>query len=235
MNAAAAKNALAHADYIIHLSGDANAKNKRSYIESNYTTTKIVADNAGKEKRQRIIYVSYAHAGAHQKNLYLRYKGEAETRLLQTGKEVLIFRCPVIIDAPGKASRMDDLFISQKGKAVKTIGNGRQKMRPVYRGDVVNTIVASLEKGSAGIYELSGPEEITINGFIQLVNQNPSVKISHIPAWLAIILSHLIPDLSPTFVDLMLHHSNSSYNPDTYREFGIEPTSITRLWSTKDS
>jgi len=48
MNSAAAKNALARADYIIHLSGDANAKNKASYIESNYTTTKLVACNAAK-------------------------------------------------------------------------------------------------------------------------------------------------------------------------------------------
>jgi len=233
MNSATAKNALARADYIIHLSGDANAKNKASYVESNYTTTKLVADNVGKDRRQRIVYVSYANAGIHQKNLYLRYKGEAENLLLYTGKEVVIFRCPVIIDAPGKASRMDDLFFSKKGKAVPAIGNGLQKMHPVYRNDVVNSIVASLEKGSPGIYELSGPEEITINGFIQLVNQYPAVKIRHIPGWLVLILSRFMPGLSPTFVDLMLHHSDSFYTPDTYREFGIEPTSISRLWSNK--
>ena len=231
MNAPAAKTALAHADYIIHLSGDANARNKSGYRESNYSTTKLVADHAGKNKSQRIIYLSYANAAARQKNLYLRYKGEAEDLLLRTGKEVVIFRCPVIIDAPGKASKMDVLFLSQKGRSVKTIGNGEQKMHPVYRGDVVNALLASLETGSPGIYELSGPEEITINGFIRLVNQDPSVKITHIPAWLAVILSRFIPDLSPTFVDLMLHHSDSAYSPDTYREFGITPTSLTSQWS----
>ena len=230
INAAAAKAALTQADYIIHLSGDANAKNKKSYIEANYSTTKIVADNISKTRRQRIIYLSYANAGPDQKNLYLRYKGEAEQLLLGTGKEVVIFRCPVIIDAPGKASKMDVLLLSQKGRSVRTIGNGRQKMHPVYRGDVVNAIIAALEKDSAGIYELSGPEEITIDEFIRLVNQNPSVKINHIPAWLAIILSRLIPDLSPTFVDLMLHHSNSSYTPETYQEFGLSPSSITSLF-----
>ncbi|HMH22847.1 MAG TPA: NAD-dependent epimerase/dehydratase family protein [Puia sp.] len=231
MNATAAKDALGHADCIIHLSGDANAKNKAAYREANYTTTRTVTDSISPEKHQRIIYLSYANAGTDQKNHYLHYKGEAEELIMSKARETVIFRCPVIIDAPGTVSRMDDLFLSKKGKPVPTIGNGRQKMHPVYRGDVVNAIVAALEKGSPGTYELSGPEEITINGFIRLVNRDPAVKMRHIPAWLAIILSRFIPGISPTFVDLMLHHSDSTYSPGTYREFGIIPTSITRLFA----
>jgi nucleoside-diphosphate-sugar epimerase len=229
MNAPAAKNALAMADFIIHLSGDANAKNKAAYIEANYTTTERVAGHARNGMARRIIYLSYANAGTRQKNRYLHYKGEAEKLLLDTGKDVVIFRCPVIIDAPGKASRMDDLFKSKKGKPVPVIGDGRQKMRPVYRGDVVDAIVAALEKGDAGTYELSGPEEMTVIDFIRLANRDPAVKMRPIPGWLAFLLSRFIPDLSPTFVDLMLHHTDSAYNPDTYRVFGITPTSVSGL------
>ena len=54
-----------------------------------------------------------------------------------------------------------------------------QRGPAVYRGDVVNAIIAALEKGKPGIYELSGAEEMTINQFIRLVNQNPQVKINH--------------------------------------------------------
>lgn len=239
MNSTAAKEALATADAIIHLSGDANAKNKAAYAEANFATTKLVADSmqptpgSGRgsgAKTQRIIYLSYANASIDEKNLYLHYKGEAERLLLHTGKEVVIFRCPVIIDAPGKASRIDDLFIAKKGKAVPVLGNGLQKIRPLYRGDVVNIIVAALEKGQPGVYELSGPEEMTVNDLIRMANQNPNVKMKHIPAWIVPLLSRLVPGLSPTFADLMLHHTNSIYSHETFREFGVQPTPITSIW-----
>lgn len=244
MNSTAAKKALASADSIIHLSGDANAKNKAAYVEANFTTTKLVTDSVkpvansmqlvagsgGPGKKQRIIYLSYANAGSDEKNLYLHYKGEAERLLLHTGKEVVIFRCPVIIDTPGRTSRIDDLFIAKKGKAVPVLGNGLQKIRPLYRGDVVNMIVAALEKGQPGVYELSGPEEMTVNDLIRLANQEPNVKMRHIPSWIVPLLSRLVPGLSPTFADLMLHHTNSIYSRETYREFGVAPTSITSLW-----
>ena len=250
MNSTAAKEALATADAIIHLSGDANAKNKAAYAEANFATTKLVVDsvklvthsmqptpgsggdsgaNKG-AKTQRIIYLSYANASIDKKNLYLHYKGEAERLLLHTGKEVVIFRCPVIIDAPGKASRIDDLFIAKKGKAVPVLGNGLQKIRPLYRGDVVNIIVAALEKGQPGVYELSGPEEMTVNDLIRMANQDRDVKMKHIPAWIVPLLSRLFPGLSPTFADLMLHYTNSIYDPGTFREFGVQPTPITSLW-----
>jgi len=227
----AARHALAGADIIIHLSGDANAKNKAAYREANYTTTRLVADAIrGNGKKQRIVYLSYANASVKKKNLYLRYKGEAEKLLMDTGKEVVIFRCPVIVDAPGTASKMDELFIARKGKAVPVIGNGLLKMRPVYRGDVARVVVAALEKGRPGIYELSGPEEMSLNSFIRLANRDEDVKMRHIPGWMAFVLSYIIPGLSSTFVDLMLHHTASVYDPATYREFGAAPTSIIQIW-----
>jgi len=140
---------------------------------------------------------------------------------------------PVIIDPPEPPSRIDTLFMPQNGKAVPVIGNGRQRMHPVYRGDVVAAILAALEKGRPGVYELSGAEEMTINRFIQLVNLDPDVKIAQTPGWLARLLSRFVKGLSPTFVDIMLRHTDSPYEPATYREFGIEPSSITGIWSRK--
>jgi nucleoside-diphosphate-sugar epimerase len=232
MHSEAAKKAMAEADHIIHLSGDANAGNNHQYKDSNYNTTKLVADCVRGGGCRRVIYLSYAHAATSQENLYLHYKGHAEHLLQQTGKEAVIFRCPVIVDAPGQPSRMDELFLSKKGRPVPVIGNGRQKMRPVYRGDVVSAILSALVSGRSGVYELSGPEEMTIDDFIRLANQDPSVRIRHIPAWLAKILGHAVPALSPTFVDLMLYHTQSVYNPETYEEFGLVPSPISALFSS---
>ena len=231
MNSDKAKHALADADYIIHLSGEINSKKKAIYVQSNLTTTKIVADAAKTGNARRIVFLSYPGADVLHKNMYLCYKGEAENLLIAAKKEVVIFRCPIIIDSPEKPSRIDKLFISQNSTPVPLIGNGDQKMHPVYRGDVVDIIIAALEKGKPRIYELSGCEEMTTNQFIRVVNQNPGVKISHTPAWLARLLSNFVNGLSPTFVEILLNYTNSRYYADTYKEFGINATSLTRLWS----
>jgi len=226
MHAAAAREALAGADVIVHLSGELNAKSERLYASANRDTTRVVADNA---RAGCIIYLSYPHASSGEKNYYLRYKGEAEELLSRTGIPLVIFRCPVIIDAPDKASKIDVLFRSSKGRPVPVIGSGRQTMRPVYRGTVVAAITSALIGGRPGVYELSGPDEVTIDEFIRLANP-AGVRLLHIPGWMAYALSRVLPGLSSTFVDMMLHHTSSTYDPATYREFGIEPVSIVELW-----
>lgn len=231
MNSDEAKRALEDADYIVHLSGEINSKEEAIYIQSNLTTTQIVAAAARKGKAKRVIFLSYPGADVKQKNLYLKYKGEAEKLLTNAGKEAVIFRCPVIIDSPEKPSRIDTLFKPKNGKGVPVIGTGKQPMHPVYRGDVVNIILAALARGKAGIYDLSGHEGMTTDEFIQLVNQNPKVRIDHTPAWLSKILARFIKGLSPTFVDILLNHTDSVYDADTYGEFGTTPVSIVGLWS----
>lgn len=229
MNAAAAREALATADAIVHLSGELNAKSRDIYEEANKTTTRIVAENA---RAGRLVYLSYPHASSGEKNYYLRYKGEAEELLRRTGIPLVIFRCPVIIDAPDQASKIDVLFKSQKGRPVPVIGSGRQKMRPIFRGAVVDAIVSALEMDRPGEYELSGPDELTVDGFIRLANPG-GVRLLHIPGWLAFALSRVLPGLSSTFVEMMLRYTASEYDPATYQEFGIQPVSVVEMWSGK--
>jgi nucleoside-diphosphate-sugar epimerase len=230
MNSAKAKKALLEADCIIHLSGEINSKQERTYVQANVETTQIVTEAAGFGKPKRIIFLSYPGAAPDHRNLYLKYKGQAE-QLLLTTKNAIIFRCPIIIDSPDIPSRVDTLFISNNNKPVQVIGNGNQKMHPVYRGDVVDTILSAIENGEAGIYELSGIDQMTTDEFIQLVNQNPKVKIAHTPGWLAFLLSRVIKTLSPTFVDILLHHTDCMYDPKTYLQFKTKPTSLIALWS----
>jgi len=226
MNAPAARKALAGADVIVHLSGELNAKSRRVYEEANKTTTELVAAYG---KAARLIYLSYPHASPGEKNDYLRYKGEAEGLLSRTGIPLVIFRCPVIIDAPEVSSKIDVLFRSRKGRPVPVIGSGRQVMRPVYRGTVAEAIAGALAGGRPGVYDLSGPDEVTVDEFIRMANP-PGVRLLHIPGWLAYALSGVLPGLSSTFVDMMLHYTSSKYDRSTYGEFGITPISIVGMW-----
>jgi len=226
MHASAAREALAGADAIVHLSGELNAKNERMYAAANKDTAAVVAAYG---KASRLIYLSYPGASPGEKNYYLRYKGEAEALLSGMGIPLVIFRCPVIIDAPDVSSRIDVLFRSRKGMPVPVLGSGHQTMRPVYRGTVVEAIAAALVGGRAGVYELSGPDEVTVNDFIYMANP-AGVRLLHIPGWLAYALSFLLPGLSSTFVDMMLHYTSSRYVPATYGEFGLLPRSVVGMW-----
>lgn len=226
MQSPAARKALAETDAVIHLSGELNAKNERMYAAANRDTTRIVAENA---RAKRLIYLSYPHASPGEKNHYLRYKGEAEELLGRTGIPLVIFRCPVLIDATDVPSKIDVLFRSQKGRPVPVIGSGSQTMRPLYRGTVIEAIAAALTDGRPGVYELSGPDEVTIDEFIRLANP-PGTRLLHIPGWLAYLLSMILPGLSSAFVDMMLHYASSQYDPATYQEFGIRPVSIVEMW-----
>jgi len=234
MHAPEAARAIGEADVVVHLSGELNAKRAELYEEANKATTIIVARFT---KAKRIIYLSYPHASPGEKNHYLRTKGQAEEVLRRTGIPLVVFRCPVIIDAPGKASKLDVLFKAPKGRVplpgwdwpVPVIGSGRQTMRPVYRGTVVEAITSAVVGGRAGVYELSGMDEVTIDEFIRLANPL-GVRLVHIPGWMAFALSRVLPELSSTFVDMMLHHTGSVYDPGTYLEFGIQPVSIVEMW-----
>jgi len=235
MHAPGAARALEEADVVVHLSGELNAKNERLYEEANLETARVVAAHV---RARRLIYLSYPHASSGEKNYYLRTKGQAEEVLRQTGIPLVVFRCPVIIDAPDKVSKIDVLFKAPKGKRVPllgwdwpvpVIGSGRQTMRPVYRGTVVEAIAAAVAGRQAGTYELSGVDEVTIDEFIRLANPS-GVRLLHIPGWLAFGLSRVLPELSSTFVDMMLHHTGSVFDPSTYREFGIQPVSIVEMW-----
>jgi uncharacterized protein YbjT (DUF2867 family) len=230
-----AARAIGSADAVIHLSGELNAKTERIYEEANLETTSVVAAHA---RGGRLVYLSYPHASPGEKNHYLRTKGQAEDMLRQTGTPLVVFRCPVIIDAPEQASKIDVLFKARKGGLpifprrgwhVPVIGSGQQTMRPVYRGTVVEAIASAVVSGRPGTYELSGIDEVTIDEFIRLANP-PGVRLLHIPGWMALLMSRVLPELSSTFVDMMLHHTASVYDPATYHEFGLKPLSVVEMW-----
>jgi uncharacterized protein YbjT (DUF2867 family) len=105
----------------------------------------------------------------------------------------------------------------------------RQQERPVYRGDVVAAIMAAIEGGASGVYDLTGPEEMTANDLVRLVNRNSRIPIAHTPVWLARTLSLFVPGLSRTFVDVMVRDSTGDPS-QAIAEFGLKLTSLHTLW-----
>lgn len=116
-----------------------------------------------------------------------------------------------------------------KDRKARILGDGKQRQRPVYRGDVVAAIVAAIKHGTPGIYELTGSEEMTADDLVRLINRNPEVAISHTPGWLGRFVSLFIPDLSTTVVDVMLRDSTGDPE-EAITEFRLQLTSLQTLW-----
>lgn len=227
---AEAMTAMQNADAIVHLSGEIFAKNAQAYQEANVQTTERVAEALCSGHAKRVVFFSYPDADLQSSNLFLKAKGQAEQLLLNSGREAIIFRAQAIINTPDDPGPFEANLITSDGKKVSILGNGEQKVEVVYSGDVIEAIVRALKGGRAGIYDLTSPDRLTLNDLVKLLNRNPHVPISHVPTWLARILGWLIPDLSPTAVDLFLRKYSKMNGGRAIKEFGLTMTSINTIW-----
>lgn len=228
MESPRARAALEAADFIVPLAGDLRARGRAGYEAVHVRTTQIVADALRRGRARRAVYLSYVGAGEGSPNLYNRTKAIAERLLRESGKETVVFRCPAILGGPADPGPLEQAFFARGGRATM-LGDGRQRQRPLYRGDAVEAIVAALRGGAPGVYELVGPEEMTADELARLVNRGAPVRITHVPAWAARLLGHLHPALSPAMVDVML--ADATGDPTrAVAEFGLKLTPLSRVW-----
>jgi len=112
------------------------------------------------------------------------------------------------------------------------LGNGKQRVAPVYLGDVVAAIEAAISSSRSGTFDLQGPEEMTLDDLVRLLNEPVKVSITHVPAVIARLLRFVGPRLPGPLIDVMLNDCRSDH-PMAYSEFEILLTSLDRVWSRK--
>ncbi len=222
--------ALQDADVVIHLCGKLFARGVESYFVANVETTEIVARSLQRSRAQRIVFISYVGADLASPNRYLQTKGKAEQILMNSGKEAVIFRCPAIINTPDAPGRTETALKAVNSSSVRMLGNGKQRQRPIYRGDVVQAIAIAMEYGKPGIYDLTGEEEMSADDLVRMLNNNPNVAIAHTPGWLARTLSLFVLSLPPTVVDVMLRDCTGDPTR-AVAEFGLKLTSVRSQWT----
>ncbi len=231
LNGEKVQKAIHQSDVAIHLAGTLWPKASNSYYGANVCTTTALIRAAKDSNVKRIIFLSSIDASVDSTNEYLRTKARAEQLILSTGIPAVIFRCSHIIGKPSAPGPTAAAMLSAEGEPVKVLGSGQQIVAPVYVDDVAAAIIQAIEKGRSGIYELSGPDRMTMDELVRMVNQNVSVPIRHLPARLAKLLSKVLPGLPPALIDIMLKPSVG--NPArAIAEFGIGLTSLPGVWRT---
>jgi nucleoside-diphosphate-sugar epimerase len=229
LNSPLAQEAVRKADYLVHLAGALFPLKGNSYKAANLDTTEAIAKPLKEGKPKRVLFLSYVGADENSKNLYLQTKGIAERLLGETGKEVVIFRSTHIIGSPESPGPLALSMLARAGKKVGILGNGSQQVAPLYVGDAVSALVNAMERGRPGIYDLTGPDQMSMDDLARLLNRNPLLKISHLPNWGARLAGSFLPMLPGPFVDVILQDSLGDPSR-AIAAFGLKLTSLHMIW-----
>jgi uncharacterized protein YbjT (DUF2867 family) len=199
--------ALRDAAAVVHLAGTLRPGRSSTYEQANLDTVgRTVAALAGSSV-ERVVFLSYVGADPHAENAYLRAKGEAEELLRECGRDCVVFRCTHIVGPPDDPGPTVSALLARRGHSAWVLGNGGQRVAPIYREDVVDAIVAALDPRTYhGRFDLPGPEKTTMDDFARIVNAD-GVRLRHVPPRAVRALSHAVPGMTPELVEVMLADS----------------------------
>ena len=223
---------IGEADVVVHLAGTLQPKGKDTYESANVVTTEAVAAAAQNSGVRRIVFLSYVGAALDSANAYLRAKAQAEKALVDSGVPTTIFRCLHIYGPPERPGPTVKAFLANGRRRVPVPGTGEQRIAPLYVGDVVSAVLGAATRPDAptGVFELGGPEEMTMDQFVRILNGG-QVRIRHLPASLARVLARLSPSLTPALMDLLLCDNVTSSDPrQVAAEFGFSLRCFEDVW-----
>jgi uncharacterized protein YbjT (DUF2867 family) len=222
------------AEIVVHLAGTLQPKGASTYESANVETTRTVASAAAAAEVSRIVFLSYVGADTSSSNAYLRAKAQAEEILRASGTPATILRCLHIYGPPDRPGPTAEAFIAKGGGRVTVPGNGRQRIAPLYIGDVVEAVLhAALDPGApANTFELGGPDVMSMDELIRGLNGGEA-RIVHLPTPLARAAAHLVPSLTPALVDLLVRDNVTSEDPGRIAgELGLALHRFGDVWPT---
>jgi uncharacterized protein YbjT (DUF2867 family) len=143
-------------------------------------------------------------------NPHLAAKAEVERMVAASGLEHAILRCTHVL---GPGGRLLDLLAG--GPPVKVPGDGRQRVAPVWVGDVAAAIAAADDAVElAATWSLAGPDEVGFDALVDAVHGGPVAK-HHLAA--AAGLTHAQADVLA---------ADSLADPALARPPGLVPTPL---------
>lgn len=228
LTSSAAVSSIRESEAVIHLAGSLNPPD-HDYEKANVTPAKRLAESLEGSRARRLIFLSYVGASKKSRNQYLATKAEAEDLLRETGIPLTVFRCTHIIGPPYSPGPTASQMLLGGKRSVAVLGSGRQRIAPVFIIDVVAAIHAALQADIEGTFDLQGPDEMTIDDLVRILNRSDKVRISHLPGPMARFLRYMGPKLPGALIDVMLNDCISS-NPEGAEAFNLSLTSLKSVW-----
>lgn len=203
--------ALQGCDAVVHLAGVLANRDEALNDRVNNRATADLARLANEARVGYFLCMSAAAVKFKKINAYGRSKLLGEQAVVDSDLSYSILRTPLIIgQGCDEFERFVD-FVNALPLVSVVFGDGASIKRPVWIGDVIQTIVALLERQPHGfICELAGPEETTLDQFIDAVakTQGRSKLKLHLPLGFSLFMARLaeaiLGDRSPVTRDILL-------------------------------
>jgi NADH dehydrogenase len=179
--------AMRGADAAINLVGILAPSGSQRFRTLHAEGAERIARAATAHRLVRLLHISALGASADSPSLYARTKAEGEERVRAAFPGATIFR-PSIVFGPE-----DDFFnrfawLARLSPVLPLIGGGHTRFQPVYVGDVAQAALHALnDPATEGkIFELGGPEALTLKQVMQLVLKQTHRKRLLVPVPFAI-------------------------------------------------
>ena len=222
--------AVSQARTVVHLAGALNPADG-DYERANLLPARRVAGAVKPGQTHRLIFLSYVGAAERSRNPYLATKARAERVLKETRVPLTVFRCTEIIGSPQSPGPTARAFLAHGRHMVRVLGSGKQRVAPVYVGDVVAAIEAAIACERDGTFDLQGPDEMSFDDLVHILNRSGEVPIRHIPALIAPLLHFFGPRLPLALIDIMTSDSESNH-PSAQWAFELSLRHLDQVWAS---
>jgi len=159
---ASVERAIAGADIVINLVGILAESGKQKFTSVHAVGAGIIAQKARDAGVSRLIHVSALGASPDAASAYGRSKAAAEAAVLDAMPDAVIFRPSVIF---GPEDRFFNMFagLARMSPVLPLIGGGKTLFEPVFVGDVAEAALRAVQgQVAGGVYELGGPEKMSL-------------------------------------------------------------------------
>lgn len=241
-------NAMQGSEVLVHLIGSIAPKRGVQLKELQTEIAETFFRSAQDAGIKKVILLTALGCGPGSKSEYHRTKWLAEEALKKSGLKYVIFRPSLVV---GRTVGHRDskivrryLDLIRNKKAVPLVGGGRNRIQPIFVGDLVQAISKTVLQGNwdNSILELGGGEVLTTRQFVEklmkAVNRKRNLKSIPAPlAWIAAGCCELfqeVPLLSRDQLKIAKMDSVPTRNALT-EDFKIKPVELEQVLSTHPS
>jgi len=200
--------AVRDADAVIHLAGTLQPRRPNTYPAANVGTVERWLDALGGSTVRRVVLLSYVGADPGSPNPYLRTKGQAEELVRRADIAHVVLRSTFVYGDPDDIGPSFATYRTRPGGTVWVLRDGTQRIAPIHVDDLADLLLAAALDPAAptGTFDVSGPTVCTLDAFVHRINP-PGVTIRHLPTAAARLLAHVMPQLTPALVDVLIRDS----------------------------
>ena len=210
-----------------------NPRRGHTYVKVDGEGTVRLVEAARRTGVHRFVYLSGAGTREGQTKPWFIAKLMAEKAVRESGIPYTIFR-PSWVYGPEDRSLNKFATFARVLPFVPVIGSGRTRVQPLYVDDLAEAVAASLasEKAVNQVYEIGGPEELTMDEIIRTMLRVMGRRrpLLHAPAGLVKLAAWPLqflpaPPLSPAAVDFVLMEEPVD-NTGVLRDLGLRLTPL---------